>query len=76
MPPNVDSASFFTFFFSMKEVLDSVEFIKYREQLLAKQNEKAQLLQKAQLAKDSVIIENFLKEKNITAMSTPSGFVT
>src|SRR5258706_7077113 len=73
MPPSVDSASFFTFFFNMKEVLDSAGFIKYREGLVAKQNEKAQLLQKEQLAKDSVIIENFLKEKNITAMKTASG---
>lgn len=73
VPPMVDSASFFTFYFKMKEVLDSAEFIKYRDGLVAKQNEKAMLEQKAQFAKDSVIIENFLKEKNITAMSTPSG---
>lgn len=73
MPPKVDSASFFTFYFNMKEVLDSAEFIKYRETMVAKQNEKAMLQQKEQLAKDSTIIDNFLKEKNITAMKTPSG---
>jgi FKBP-type peptidyl-prolyl cis-trans isomerase FkpA len=73
MPPNVDTASFFTFFFKMKEVLDSAEFIKFREGLVAKQNEKALLLQKEQLAKDSVTIETFLKEKNISAIRTPSG---
>ena len=73
VPPKVDSASFFTFFISMKEVLDSVQFMKYREELIAKQNEKAVKQEKEQLAKDSVIIANFLKEKNITALTTPSG---
>jgi len=73
IPPNIDSASFFTFYFNMKEVLDSAEFIKYREELVAKQSEITLNQQKQQLAKDSVIIENFLKEKNITAMKTPSG---
>jgi FKBP-type peptidyl-prolyl cis-trans isomerase FkpA len=73
IPPNVDSTSFFTFIIKMNEVLDSAGFIKFREDLVAKQNEKALLQQKEQLAKDSVIIANFLKEKNITAMSTPSG---
>jgi len=73
IPPNVDSSSFFTFHIKMNEVLDSAQFIKYREELVAKQNEKALNQQKEQLAKDSVIIADFLKEKNISAMSTPSG---
>src|SRR5882672_2071826 len=73
MPPKVDSASFFTFFITMKEALDSVQFIKYREELVAKQNEKAIKQEKEQIVKDSVIIASFLKEKNITAMSTSSG---
>ena len=73
IPPKVDSASFFTFFITMKEAMDSIQFIKYREELVAKQNEKALKLEKEQFSKDSVIIANFLKEKNISAMSTPSG---
>jgi len=73
IPPKVDSTSFFTFFITMKEALDSVQFTKYREELVAKQNEKALKLEKVQLAKDSVIIANFLKEKNISALTTSSG---
>ncbi len=73
IPPKVDSSSFFTFNIKMKDALDSVQFIKFREELVAKQNEKALKLQQEQSAKDSVIIDNFLKEKNITAMKTPSG---
>ncbi|SRR5258706_545926 len=73
IPPKVDSTSSFTFFIKMKDALDSAQFIKFREELVAKQNEKVLKLQQEQLAKDSVIIDNFLKEKNITAMKTPSG---
>ncbi len=73
VPPKVDTTSFFTFFFKLKDVLDSVQFLKYREELVAKQNEKALKEKKEQLVKDSVIIANFLKEKNIAAMTTPSG---
>jgi FKBP-type peptidyl-prolyl cis-trans isomerase FkpA len=73
IPPKVDSTSFFTFIINMKEVLDSAEFDKYRADLVAKENEKALKKQQEQLAKDTVIIDNFLKEKNITALKTPSG---
>ena len=73
MPPKVDSTSFFTFYITMKDAMDSLQFIKYRDELVAKQNEKAIKDEKEQLAKDSVIISNFLKEKNITALTTPSG---
>src|SRR6185369_14003041 len=41
MPPKVDSTSFFTFYITMKDAMDSVQFIKYREELVAKQNDKA-----------------------------------
>jgi FKBP-type peptidyl-prolyl cis-trans isomerase FkpA len=73
IPPKVDSSSFFTFFITMKEAMDSLQFTKYREELVAKQNEKAVKQEKEQLVKDSVIIADFLKEKNIIAQTTPSG---
>jgi len=73
VPPKVDSTSFFTFYITMKEAMDSLQFAKYREELVAKQNEKALRQEKEQLTKDSVIIANFLKEKNISALTTPSG---
>jgi FKBP-type peptidyl-prolyl cis-trans isomerase FkpA len=73
VPPTVDSTSAFTFFIKMREVLDSAAFMKYREELVAKQNQKALEQQKAQFAKDSLIISDFLKEKNISAATTSSG---
>jgi FKBP-type peptidyl-prolyl cis-trans isomerase FkpA len=73
VPPKVDSASMFTFQFGLMDVLDSVQFIKFREDLIAKQNEKIRKQQEEQLGKDTVLIDNFLKEKNIAAKKTKSG---
>ncbi len=73
VPPKVDSTSLFTFLIKLNEVMDSVQFMKYREDLIAKQNQKVLEQQKEQVAKDSVIISNYLKEKNITAATTASG---
>lgn len=73
VPKKIDSASFFTFYFSLVDVLDSVQFIKYREDLIAKQNEKIKKDLEVQLGKDTVIIDNYLKEKNIVANKTKSG---
>ncbi|MBI1770591.1 MAG: FKBP-type peptidyl-prolyl cis-trans isomerase [Bacteroidetes bacterium] len=73
VPPNVDSTSFFTFHVGLADVLDSVQFVKYRDELVAKQNEKMLNQQKDQLAKDTVAIDNYLKAKNIVAKKTSSG---
>ncbi len=73
VPPKVDSASFFTFVVGMKDVMDSATFAKYRAELIAKQNEKMLKDQQAQLAKDTVIMDNYLKEKNIKTMRTSAG---
>jgi FKBP-type peptidyl-prolyl cis-trans isomerase FkpA len=73
LPPKVDSASFFTFVIGMKDAMDSAAFAKFRTELIAKQNEKALEKQHEQLAKDTVIIDNYLKEKNIKASKTSEG---
>jgi FKBP-type peptidyl-prolyl cis-trans isomerase FkpA len=73
VPPGVDTASNFTFFIGVKEVMDSAQVRKLSDELMAKQTEKARIQQAEQLAKDTVIIDNYLKEKNINAQKTPSG---
>ena len=73
VPPNVDSTSFFTFHVGLADVLDSAQFVKYRDELVAKQNEAVLKQQKEQLAKDTVTIDTYLKEKNIVAKRTASG---
>jgi FKBP-type peptidyl-prolyl cis-trans isomerase FkpA len=73
VPPGVDSASMFSFFIGVKEIMDSAQVRKLSDELMAQQTEKARLESVAQLAKDTVTIDNYLKEKNITAQKTPSG---
>ncbi len=73
VPPKVDSTSFFTFHIYLKDALDSAQFDKFRTDLVAKQNEGILKQQQEQLGKDTVIIDNYLKEKNIKAMKTASG---
>jgi FKBP-type peptidyl-prolyl cis-trans isomerase len=73
VPPNVDSTSFFTFYVGLADVLDSAQFVKFREDIVAKQNEAAKKHQVEQLGKDTVAIDNFLREKNIVAKRTASG---
>jgi|SRR5579859_2639618 len=73
VPPKVDTTKAFTFCIMMKEVLDSVQFEKFRADLVAKQNEKALKQQQEQLGKDTVLIDTYLKEKNITVLKTSSG---
>ena len=73
LPPKVDSTTMFTFNVSLSDVFDSAQFVKYREEMVAKQNEVMKKQQTEQLGKDTVIIDNYLKEKNITAKKTSSG---
>jgi len=73
IPRKVDSASFFTFNVGIIDALDSAQFGKFREELVAKQNEKALKKQQEQLGKDTVAIDSYLKEKSITTLRTESG---
>jgi FKBP-type peptidyl-prolyl cis-trans isomerase FkpA len=73
LPPNIDSAQSFTFNMGLKDVMDQTQVNKLQADLVAKQNEKMMKDKEAQLAKDIVTIDDFLKAKNITALKTESG---
>lgn len=73
MPPTVDSTSLFTFNIGLADVLTQEQVQKLQEQTVAKQNEEYVKQQEKQLAIDSDIIENHLKEKGVTAVKTESG---
>jgi FKBP-type peptidyl-prolyl cis-trans isomerase FkpA len=73
IPPSVDSASVFTFCIGLKDVLDKEGMEKLQADMIAKQNEKMVKESAAQLAKDTVAIDDHLKAKNITALKTESG---
>ena len=73
LPPSVDSASLFTFNMGLTDVLGAEDFQKFQEKLVSKQNEDFAKQQEKQLAIDSEIIENYLKEKGVNALKTASG---
>ena len=66
VPQNIDSASLFTFTACLKDVMSRDEVNEYQQKMAMKS-------QREQVQKDSVAIENFLKEKGIVAKTTESG---
>lgn len=73
IPPNVDSTGVFTFLIGVTNVVNEEEARKIQSDIMAKLNEKEMAKQAEQLAKDTVIIDNYLKEKSILAQKTASG---
>ena len=73
LPLNVDSAQQFTFEIGLSDVLNQEQMNKLQADLVAKQNEKILKDQQEQLVKDKVLIDDFLKAKNVTALTTTSG---
>jgi FKBP-type peptidyl-prolyl cis-trans isomerase FkpA len=73
VPSGVDSASMFSFYIGVKEIMDSAQVRKLSDDIMAKQTEKARVQQVEQLGKDTVTIDTYLKEKNINAKKTASG---
>jgi FKBP-type peptidyl-prolyl cis-trans isomerase len=86
VPPQVNPQSKFTYYFKVKDIVDSTEAQAMRaklmlsdkrknkeaiEQTLAEQAQMPQI--KEQLAKDSVIIDDYLKKKSLTAQTAPNG---
>lgn len=72
-PPGVDTAGVFTFHIGVTDVISEEDAKKMQEEFMAKMNEKEMKKQQEQLAIDTVLIDNYLKEKSITALKTSSG---
>ncbi|MFZ6001260.1 MAG: FKBP-type peptidyl-prolyl cis-trans isomerase [Bacteroidota bacterium] len=73
VPQGVDPKRKLTFYLKVNDVLDSTAVMSLQQQIVARQNEKMMKEQAEQLKKDSVIISDYLKGKNIDALRTPSG---
>ena len=73
IPPGVDSLSNFTFNLGIRDVMDLTQVRVFQTELVAKQNAKIEKEQKIQLGKDTVLIDQYLKEKNLVANKTASG---
>jgi len=73
VPLGVDSTSSFTFQIGVKDIVSEEQARAIQNEIVAKQNEKAMLAEAEQLAKDTILIVNYLKEKSVVAQKTPSG---
>jgi FKBP-type peptidyl-prolyl cis-trans isomerase len=73
LPPGTDSTGLFTFQIGVTDVVDEEGAKKLQSEIMAKMNEKEIVKQREQLAIDTVIIDNYLKEKAVVAQKTESG---
>jgi len=73
VPPAVDSTGMFTFNIGTTNVITEEEAKKMQSDYMTKQNEKMEMEKNLQLAKDTVAIDAYLKEKGIVAQKTKSG---
>ncbi len=72
-PPGIDSASVFTFYVGISDIITEERAREVQNEIVAKQTEKAKLEEDLQLAKDTTAIADFLKTKSIVAQKTASG---
>jgi FKBP-type peptidyl-prolyl cis-trans isomerase len=73
LPPGVDPVGLFTFEIGVSDIISEEDAMKLQNEIMAKLNEKETIKQQEQLAIDTVLIDNYLKEKSIVAQKTPSG---
>jgi FKBP-type peptidyl-prolyl cis-trans isomerase len=73
IPPGVDSTGLFTFEIGVTDIISEEEARKLQNDIMAKMSEKDAAKAKDQLAIDTVLIDNYLKEKSIVAQKTSSG---
>src|SRR6218665_779782 len=73
LPPNTDSTAQFPFNLGLADVMTFPQAQQYRMGMDSLRGVKYENDKVIQLGKDTVAIDNFLKEKNTVAMSTKSG---
>ncbi len=73
IPPEVDTTGLFTFQIGVTDVISEEDARKMQSEIMAKLGEKDAIKQKDQLGIDTVLIDNYLKEKSLVAKKTTSG---
>ncbi len=73
VPPEVDSASLFTFHVSLTKILTEQDFPAFRDEYQAKQMAKMEKEKEEQRTKDNQLLDDYLAQKKIQAVTTPSG---
>jgi FKBP-type peptidyl-prolyl cis-trans isomerase FkpA len=66
VPDGVDTASLFTYVVNLKDVWNEEQIQKFQAEISRES-------QRKQMAKDSVLIQNYIKENNLETKRTPSG---
>ncbi|UXE66262.1 MAG: FKBP-type peptidyl-prolyl cis-trans isomerase [Chryseotalea sp. WA131a] len=73
IPFGIDTAQLFTFNIGVQDIIDEEGKNKLQQDLIAKENAKMLKDQQEQFAKDTVLIDDYLKSKNVSALKTASG---
>ncbi|MFM8914024.1 MAG: FKBP-type peptidyl-prolyl cis-trans isomerase [Flammeovirgaceae bacterium] len=73
IPYGVDTAQLFTFNIGVQDIINEEGKQKLQQEWVAKENAKMMQQQQEQLAKDTLAIDDYLKDKNIAAQKTASG---
>jgi len=73
VPKGVDSTSFFTFHVGVKEIMNPDRLNEFQREFYEKENARAIKAESEQLMKDTVELDQYLAERNITATKTPEG---
>ena len=73
LPPNIDSASQFTFNVGLADVLNQEQIQKLQSEIMAKQKEKFEKQSDVQFATDVETIDKYLNEKGIAAVKSETG---
>ncbi|MBL7855250.1 MAG: FKBP-type peptidyl-prolyl cis-trans isomerase [Cyclobacteriaceae bacterium] len=73
VPKGVDSTSFFTFHVGVKEIMNPDRLNEFQREFYEKENARAMKAESEQLMKDTVELDQYLAERNITATKTPEG---
>lgn len=73
VPAGVDSSSFFTFYVGVKEIMNADRLNEFQREFYEKENARAMKAESEQLKKDTLALNQYLAERNITATGTPEG---
>lgn len=73
VPAHVDSSSFFTFYVGVKEIMNADRLNEFQREFYEKENARAMKAESEQLKKDTLTLNQYLAERNITATGTPEG---
>jgi FKBP-type peptidyl-prolyl cis-trans isomerase len=73
IPEGIDKESSLTFYIGVQDIVNEDQFMEFQQQQFEKQQAEMAKAMEAQMATDTVIINNYLEENNIDAKKLESG---